>query len=122
MKKLLKKENLKLLISGALIGAINGFFGGGGGIAAVAVLKKQGLETKKAHATAVASMLPLSAVSGAVYFLGKGVTVADVLPYIPGGLIGVFLGTKLLKKLKSGKVELIFAILLIFMGVKMLNA
>lgn len=122
MKKSLKKENLKFILAGALTGAVNGFFGGGGGIVSVAILKKCGLEAKKAHAAAVACVLPLCVVSGAVYFLRGQIELREVLPYIPGGLVGAFLGTKLLKKLKSCWTELIFAVLLIFMGVRMLNA
>ena len=122
MKKLLKKENIKLMLAGSLIGAINGFFGGGGGIVAVAIMKKYGIEAKKAHASSVACMLLLCIVSGAVYFFKKEVAFVDVLPFIPGGLAGAFFGTKLLKKVKNGKLELVFALILIFMGVKMLNA
>lgn len=122
MKKLFHSENLKFILVGGLTGAINGFFGGGGGIAAVALLKKCGFETKKAHAASVACVLPICIASGAVYLFSGEVTLAEVLPYIPGGLLGAFVGTKLLQKMKSGWTELIFAIILIAMGVRMLNA
>lgn len=47
MKKLLKKENLKFILAGALTGAVNGFFGGGGGIVSVAILKNADLKQKR---------------------------------------------------------------------------
>ena len=54
-----KKNNLKqwLLdaIFGSIIGFINGFLGGGGGMVAVPLLEKiKKLDNKKAHATAIA--------------------------------------------------------------------
>lgn len=117
-----KKNNLKLIIAGVLAGGINGFFGGGGGIAAVALLKRAGLETKRAHAAAVACVLPLCVVSGAVYLISGRVAISDVLPYVPGGLLGAIVGTALLKKLNARLVETVFAVLLIFMGLRLLNA
>ena len=55
-----------LMVYGALIGLLNGFFGSGGGILAVTLLQKQGLPSRQAHATSIAIILPLSLVSLAV--------------------------------------------------------
>ena len=43
--------------AGILIGLLNGLFGAGGGIAAVALFEKNGFSRKSAHATAVSIML-----------------------------------------------------------------
>ena len=51
-----------LMVYGALIGLLNGFFGSGGGILAVTLLQKQGLPSRQAHATSIAIILPLSLV------------------------------------------------------------
>ena len=54
------KSKLYLGLSGILIGALNSFFGAGGGIIAVPVLEKSGLLKKESHANAVAVILPIS--------------------------------------------------------------
>ena len=56
------------ILSGALIGIINGLFGGGGGMIAVPVLiGLLGYPQKEAHATAIAVIAPVCAVSAAAY-------------------------------------------------------
>ena len=63
-----RKRKALLAVCGAVIGAINGLFGAGGGMLAVPVLTYvAGLSEKKAHATAIAVILPLCAVGAAVY-------------------------------------------------------
>ena len=58
----------KYLTAGALAGLINGFFGAGGGIVLTPLLLSWiGLESKKAFATSVFIILPISAVSAALY-------------------------------------------------------
>ena len=54
-------------VTGAACGLLNGLFGAGGGMAAVPLLKAGGLPQKKAHATSLAVILPLAAVSAAFY-------------------------------------------------------
>lgn len=51
-------------------GDMQRFFGSGGGMIAVPMLEKGGSEAKKAHATSIAITLPLSIISGLVYFKG----------------------------------------------------
>ena len=57
---------------GALIGFVNGFFGGGGGMLCVPLLEKILDEpTKKAHATAILIILPIS-IASAVTYIASG--------------------------------------------------
>ena len=63
-------KNIKNILWGIPIGFVNGFFGSGGGVVAVYVLKRVfKLEDKKAHATALSIILPLSCAS---LFMYKG--------------------------------------------------
>ena len=79
----------KYAVSGALAGAVNGLFGGGGGMVLVPLLSGWcGMEGKRSFATCVAVILPLSAVSAAVYLLRQGFELAAALPYLLGGLVG----------------------------------
>lgn len=76
--------------TGILIGLLNGLFGAGGGIVAVTAFEKMGMPDKSSHATAVAVMIFLSAVSGFLYWYNGHVSFADVLPYLPGELQVLF--------------------------------
>ena len=106
-------------LAGIFVGFINGLLGSGGGMVAVPMLEHDGLETKKAHASAIAVILPISAISAGLYLWRGDVTVFDVLPYIPGGLVGSFIGTKLINKISPSLLKKTFGILAIWAGVKM---
>ena len=56
----INKKSVVTAVSGVLIGAVNGLFGAGGGMLAVPLLTKLGLERKQAHANAVAVILPIT--------------------------------------------------------------
>ena len=61
-------KKIMLLLLGGMIGFINGFFGGGGGMICVPTLEKAlKLDNKRAHATAIAVIFPLSLISCAIY-------------------------------------------------------
>ena len=114
------KRGVFLIGIGALIGFVNGLLGGGGGMICVPVLEKfLKLEKKKAHATAIAVIFPLSFVSAVVYvFLG----VIESLPLVcvaSGALLGGVLGAILLKILPEKIVGIIFSVLMIYAGVRM---
>ena len=86
----------KTAVSGALAGAANGLFGGGGGMIAVPLLQRIGLEEKRAHATAILWILPISLLSFILYAV-KGYYEGGVLiPTAIGVTAGGFLGAKLL--------------------------
>lgn len=112
-----KKQSV---ITGAVSGILNGFFGSGGGIAAVPLLEKFGEDVKRAHAESLAIMLPLSAASAAVYFINGGNFMGGRLWIIPAGLAGAAVGGLCMKKIPSGILEKIFAVLLTAAGIRML--
>ena len=64
------KSTWKSVLAGAAAGLTNGFFGGGGGSVLVPMLTRVcGLDQRRAFATSVAVILPLCALSAAVYLL-----------------------------------------------------
>ena len=82
------KNTGKSLVTGALAGVANGLFGSGGGLFLVPLFTKWlGMEQRKAFATSVAVILPLSAVSLAVFVMKGGLDFMAALPYLIGGLI-----------------------------------
>ena len=113
-------KKIYFYILGAVTGAINGIFGSGGGVIAVPMLNKAGIETKHSHATSIALTLPLSVVSAIFYAAENTFNINDALPLIPFGLAGVVLGSILLKKLSNVWLKRIFGIFLIISGGRML--
>ncbi|MBO5363666.1 MAG: sulfite exporter TauE/SafE family protein [Clostridia bacterium] len=107
----IKGKNGQKLLCGGIIGAANGLFGGGGGMVAVPLLGKTGLDEKRAHATAILVILPVCILSFALY-AWKGLYDFSVLiPTAIGVTAGGFLGAKLLGKMPVKAVNLIFAVL-----------
>lgn len=114
------KKKLITLISGFIIGIINGLLGAGGGMLAVPALKKLGCDQKDAHRNAVAVILPLTVFSAVLYLINGRVELSDSLIYIPGGLVGAVLGTVCLKKISSKWLGVLFGGFMIYAGVRML--
>lgn len=79
-----------------------------------------GLEQRKAFATSVAIILPLCILSSAIYLFRGGLELATALPYLIGGLIGGFVGGKTFGKLNIAWVRRLFALLLLYGGVRAL--
>lgn len=109
------------LLAGAFVGFANGFWGGGGGMICVPLLLNViKLSEKKAHATTLLIMLPLSIASLIVYYLSENLPLIDALKIGIGFLIGGVLGALLLKKISNVWLEILFSIIIIAGGLKML--
>ena len=118
--KALKKEKIMTALSGLSIGFVNGLLGAGGGIIAVPILKRLGLERKEAHANAVSVILPITLLSAALYLLKGHVSLADSFVFIPGGLVGSLIGTYCLKKISPVWLKRIFGGFMVYAGVRLL--
>ena len=114
------KKTLLPAAAGICIGFINALLGAGGGIIAVPVLHRMGLERKQAHANAVAVMLPVSIMSAVLYLMNGYVTVSDALPYIPGGIVGAVAGTYIMKIISPLWLKRIFGGFMIYAGIRLL--
>lgn len=116
-----KVNNLQIVLFGALIGVINGFFGGGGGMVVVPLLTKLfNMEQKKAQATALFVILPISLVSTIVYMSFNSIDFATGWPVILGIVAGGVVGAKLLDKLQNKVIKGIFVFFMFLGGVGML--
>lgn len=107
-------------IVGLVAGLVNGIFGSGGGILVVPMLEYRNNEAKKAHATSIAIILALSAVSTILYFRSGNLDIKQGLMYIPGGIIGAVAGSLLLKKIPTKVLKAVFGIVLVASGVRIL--
>lgn len=111
-----------LILTGLGAGLVNGLFGSGGGVIVVLALTTFcKTEKKRAHATAVAVILALSAVSLVFYGLGKHLDVSAAFLAGIGGAVGGFIGAKLLKKLPVRIISRIFGILMILSAWRLFN-
>ena len=118
MKKIKKIE---ILVLGTIIGVINGFFGGGGGMIVVPLLtNKFGFSQKEAQATAIFVILPISIASSIIYITKNSIDFAVGWSVILGVVIGGVLGALLLKKLNNLIVKSIFTVLMLVGGLFML--
>ncbi len=117
------KEPLYMALAGTVVGAVNGFFGGGGGMIILPIFTMLlGFRQKTAHATAIAVILPISIISAVVYVIGNGFKVfnLDTLFVAIGVLIGGVFGALLLKKINNAWLVKIFAVIMLVAGVKMM--
>ena len=91
-------QKAKLGVSGAAAGLVNGLFGGGG----------------------VGVILPFCVLSAAIYVLRGGFDWLAALPYLIGGGIGGALGGLLFRKVSAGVLRKLFALFLLYGGVRYL--
>lgn len=113
------KNGVKFTAFGVIIGIINGLFGAGGGIAAVEVLKHNGLDQRQAQTTSIAIILPLCVLSAIMYSFKTDIDFKTTLILIPFGILGTFLGTFLMKKMSCELLKKIFCGFMIYAGVRM---
>ena len=114
------KDKLKFAVSGFVCGILNGLFGAGGGIIIVTLFKKLKIEPKKAHATSISVILPLSIISSIYYIYSDRVAFSDALPFIPGGILGAIAGAVLLKKVPDKILRKVFGALIIIASIRLL--
>ena len=106
-------DRMKYALSGAAAGAVNGLFGGGGGmVLAPALTGWCHMEQKRALATCVAAILPLCLLSAAISLWRQPLDWMQALPYLLGGLGGGFVGGRLFQKVSNLWLRRIFACLL----------
>lgn len=115
-----------LLLIGATAGVCNGMIGCGGGVVIVYALsylyRKDGVITQKdVFATAVASILPMSAVSVIMYITdGTAGDIGGVYKYLLPAVAGGITGAIFLDKIKSRALGRLFAMLVMWAGVSMI--
>lgn len=112
---------IKKVILGFLAGVICGLFAAGGGLilvpAFVYILK---INEVKARATSVFSILPMVVTSGIFYYKENYINLKIGIYCAIGGVIGGIVGAKLLKKIKTKNLKILFAIFLIYASFKMI--
>lgn len=123
METLNKSEEVmkKSIVIGIIAGFISGFFSTGGGMLLVPtfiyILK---MDDKKARATSVMCILPMVVASGIFYYKNNYIDWKIGILCAIGGIIGGYLGAKLLKNLDSKYFKLAYICFLIYSSIKFL--
>ena len=113
-------NKIKLALLGVLVGVVNFLFGGGGGIVAVPIFNKCGCDHQGAQANAVAVILPLTIFSFIIYAKQAYVNFFPRIWIVPFAAVGAVLGTLVFKKMSSEVLRKMFAVFMIWAGVRML--
>ena len=115
------KNKLSMCAAGVCAGAVNGAFGGGGGMIFIPLLTRWvGVEERRAFATCVFVILPLCIASAAVYLFRAEIDLALAWPYLAGGLLGGIISGLVFKKVPTKLLRRLMALLIIYGGVKSL--
>ena len=115
-----KKKYIKESLYGICAGLVNGFFGSGGGILVLNGFLHEKIEQKRAHATAILAIAPLSLISAYFYMQSGSVVTDHAVPLLIGSGIGGAAGALLLKRIGQKVLELIFTGLILYSGIRML--
>lgn len=123
MEQTNKKRPKKLLLcatGGITAGFFNGLFGSGGGTIIVPFLEHfLKLNPKKSHATAILIISGFTIVSLFFYGFSKQLDFPLAFKTSIGGVIGGFIGAKLLSKLSFAAIHKIFGLFMIAAAVRM---
>lgn len=117
----MKKGFVKSALIGIVTGLCNGLFGSGGGTIVVPCMERfLDVEAHKAHATAIAIILPLSVISAFLYLRGVDILWSAVIWTSVGGVVGGYIGARLLSKVPTKWLHLIFGGFMLVAAVRMI--
>lgn len=113
----------KKIAIGLIAGIISGLFAAGGGMIVVpALIHLFKLEDSKARATSVFAILPMVIASGIFYYKNDYIDWNLGIKCAIGGIIGGVIGAKLLKKMPTKVLRVLFIIFLTYTSIKMIIA
>lgn len=105
---------------GVVTGLVNGLLGiGGGTILIPAMVFFLGEEQHVAHGTSLAIILPTAFVSAYVYQSYGHMNWSLVFQVAVGGVIGGYLGAKLMEKIPALRLKQLFGLFMILAGARM---
>ena len=111
---------IKKILVGLFAGIVSGLFAAGGGMIVVpALIHLFKLEDSKARATSVYAILPMVVTSGFFYYRNNYIDWNLGIMCAIGGIIGGYIGAKLLKKLPKNVLKITFTCFLVYVAMRM---
>ena len=112
---------IKKILIGIIAGFISGLFASGGGMIVVpSFVHIFNLDEAKARATSIFVILPMVITSGLFYYSNNFLDWSIGIKCAIGGIIGGYIGAKLLKKLSAKTLKIAFIIFLSYVSIKMI--
>ena len=112
---------IKKISVGITAGIISGLFAAGGGMIVVpALIHVFKIEDAKARATSVFAILPMVIASGIFYYKNDYIDWNIGVKCAIGGIIGGAIGAKLLKKVSSKTLRILFIAFLLYTSIRMI--
>lgn len=112
-----------LLVAGIFTGFVSGMMGvGGGTIMVPAMVLLAGFGQHVAQGSSLLAMVPAGAMGAFTHWRLGNVTTKIIPLLIPGVIVGTFLGGSVANILPDAALRIIFAILLIYMGIRNIKA
>lgn len=117
----MKNEKIKLILIGFVSGIISGFFGAGGGLILVPFLQKiLKINEKAIRATTIFCIFFMVIITSFFYIKNNSIDLMVAIKCVIGGIVGSYIGTKLLYRLNIFVLNFLFVIFLIYSGIKMI--
>jgi len=113
-------ERLKFAGAGFVVGVLSGLLGVGGGIFLVPIMVTYFNITQHiAQATSMAIVIPTALISSIIYGFHGNTDVNLALNLIVGSILGASIGARIMKRIPPIRLQQLFAVLLIVVGVRM---
>lgn len=112
---------MKIALIGIIVGLISGLFSAGGGLILVPIfvyLLK--LSERKARATSLFCILPMVIVTAIVYSRNNFIDWQVGIKCAIGGVIGGFIGGKLLNRIPAKYLQILFIVFLFYAGISII--
>ncbi len=112
---------VKKILIGLIAGLVSGFFATGGGMIVVpALVYLLSVEESQARATSVFVILPMVITSGIFYYKNDYIDWKIGILCAIGGVVGGYIGSKLLKKVPDKYLKVAFTFFLIYVSIRMI--
>lgn len=118
----MKHSKLAILIAiGITTGLVNGLLGiGGGTILIPSMILVLGISQHQAHGTSLAVILPTTVASCIVYGLNNDLNYKIALQVVSGGILGGYLGARLMNKIPADRLRQFFGVFMFLAGLRMM--
>ena len=113
---------LKKIIIGFTAGIISGLFSTGGGMILVpAFIYFLKFNEREARATSIMCVLAMVITTSYFYLKNNYINYALAIECVIGGIIGGFVGSKLLNKLNEKFLKIMFIVFIVYIGIKFIQ-